>query len=158
MDRIWPADVRGSPLATLSRMISEQAPKPLYAEDPRNRNKHTPGGGRISSPVKDAMISSIPSDRRANATFVTLVRNSDLWEMAKSIRQVEDRFNRKFGYDWVFLNDVPFSAEFIRIASNLVSGTVRFGVIPHEHWSFPPWIDAAKAKKAREDMVSMQSI
>ena len=87
-----------------------------------------------------------------NATFVTLARNHDVWDMAKSIRQVEDRFNRNYHYDWVFLNDKPFDETFKKITTALVSGTTYYGLIPQEHWSYPEWIDQEKAKKVREDM------
>lgn len=49
---------------------------------------------------------------REKATFVTLVRNRDLYSLAESIKSVEDRFNSKFNYDWVFLNDEEFTEEF----------------------------------------------
>lgn len=89
---------------------------------------------------------------RANATFVTLARNTDIWEIAKSIRMVEDRFNRKFHYDWVFLNDQPFNDDFKKVTSALVSGNAKYGEIPKKHWSFPDHIDQEKAKQVREDM------
>lgn len=87
-----------------------------------------------------------------NATFVTLARNSDIWEISKSIRQVEDRFNRNYHYDWVFLNDQPFNDDFKKLTTALVSGKTHYGVIPKEHWSYPSWIDKNKAKKVREEM------
>ncbi|KAH0565421.1 alpha-1,2-mannosyltransferase KRE2 [Trichoglossum hirsutum] len=90
--------------------------------------------------------------QKVNATFVTLARNSDTWDIARSIRQVEDRFNRKFHYDWVFLNDEPFDENFKKVTTALVSGTTKYGVIPKEHWSFPDWIDQNKAAKVREEM------
>ena len=93
-----------------------------------------------------------------NATFVTLARNSDIWEIARSIRQVEDRFNRKFHYDWVFLNDKPFDAQFKKVTSSLVSGKTHYGEIPKEHWSFPEHIDQDKARKVREDMAQRKII
>lgn len=93
-----------------------------------------------------------------NATFVTLARNSDIWEIARSIRQVEDRFNRKFGYDWVFLNDQPFDETFKKVTTSLCSGKTHYGLIPEEHWSFPAHIDQDKAKKVREDMAQRKII
>lgn len=51
---------------------------------------------------------------RANAVIVMLARNSELNDVASSMRQLEDRFNSKYNYPWVFLNDEPFSEEFIR--------------------------------------------
>lgn len=89
---------------------------------------------------------------RMNATFVTLARNTDVWEIARSIRQVEDRFNRKYHYDWVFLNDKPFDATFKKVTSALTSGKTHYGEIPKEHWSFPEHIDQDKAQKVREEM------
>ncbi|KAL7629092.1 alpha 1,2-mannosyltransferase 2.4.1 [Parahypoxylon ruwenzoriense] len=95
---------------------------------------------------------------RMNATFVSLARNSDVWEIARSIRQVEDRFNRRYNYDWVFLNDKPFDATFKKVTSSLVSGNTFYGEIPHEHWSFPDHIDQDKARKVREDMAQRKII
>lgn len=62
-----------------------------------------------SSPTSPASDNSL-----ANATFVMLVRNSDLDGTISSIRALEDRFNSKFGYPYVLLNDEPFSEEFKR--------------------------------------------
>lgn len=90
--------------------------------------------------------------QRANATFVTLARNGDLWHMVDSIRHVEDRFNHKYHYDWVFLNDEPFDDNFKEVTSSLISGTTHYGLIPKEHWSFPEWIDQDKAATTREEM------
>lgn len=89
---------------------------------------------------------------RMNATFVTLARNSDVWEISRSIRQVEDRFNHKYNYDWVFLNDADFNDEFKKVTTALTSGRAKYGKIDKEHWGFPEWIDQDKAKKVREDM------
>ena len=98
------------------------------------------------------------SGERMNATFVSLARNSDLWEIVKSIRHVEDRFNRNFHYDWVFLNDKPFDATFKKVTTSLISGTTHYGEIPSEHWSYPDFIDQNKARDVREDMARRKII
>lgn len=103
-------------------------------------------------------LSGIAPGPRVNATFVTLARNTDVWEIARSIRQVEDRFNRRYNYDWVFLNDKPFDQTFKKVTTSLVSGKTYYGEIPKEHWSFPPHIDQEKAKKVREDMAQKKII
>ena len=41
-----------------------------------------------------------------------LARNADVDNAVRSVRRLEDRFNKKFGYPWVFLNEEPFSEEF----------------------------------------------
>ncbi|KAF2143655.1 glycosyltransferase family 15 protein [Aplosporella prunicola CBS 121167] len=109
------------------------------------------------SPPKNQLGMTAPGPRM-NATFVTLARNSDVWDIARSIRQVEDRFNRKFNYDWVFLNDNDFDETFIKVTTSLVSGKTKYGKIPTDHWSFPSWIDTDKAARVREEMKEKQII
>lgn len=118
--------------------------RPLDAKDyPMPLTPNDQGWNNLESPAPGP---------RMNATFVTLARNSDLWEIVQSIRQVEDRFNRRYGYDWVFLNDQPFDETFKKVTTSLISGKTFYGLIPEEHWSFPEWIDQEKAKRVREDM------
>ena len=52
------------------------------------------------------------STRKANATIVMLARNSDLKGIMKSMKQMEDRFNKQFQYPYTFLNEEPFSGQF----------------------------------------------
>jgi alpha 1,2-mannosyltransferase len=44
--------------------------------------------------------------------MVMLARNSDLDNAVRSVRRIQDRFNSKFQYPWVFLNEEPFTDEF----------------------------------------------
>ncbi|KAI6022688.1 glycosyltransferase family 15 protein [Pisolithus marmoratus] len=94
-----------------------------------------------------------PPERKANATFVMLVRNTDGPGIMNSMKQIEDRFNKKFQYPYVFLNDKPFTENFKKYISQLTDAPVEFGLIPPEHWKQPEWIDEQKAAAAREDMV-----
>jgi alpha 1,2-mannosyltransferase len=106
----------------------------------------------VSPNVRPGFPAPLSQGEKMNATFVTLARNSDLWDIVKSIRTVEDRFNKNFHYDWVFLNDKPFDAEFKRVTTAFVSGKTHYGEIAHEHWSFPDFIDQDKAAGVRKDM------
>lgn len=128
------------------------------AHDRQSPVHHDKENSATSPNVPDSRLTAVFPGERANATFVTLARNIDIWEIAKSIRHVEDRFNRKFHYNWVFLNDKPFDSQFKKITTALVSGTTEYGLIPKEHWSFPEWIDQEKAKKVREDMAARKII
>ncbi|KAG1878070.1 glycosyltransferase family 15 protein [Suillus subalutaceus] len=92
-------------------------------------------------------------DRKANATFVVLARNTDVMGIMSSMKQMEDRFNRKFQYPYVFLNDEPFSQEFKDHILALTNSKVEFGLIPSDHWHQPSWVDEDKASKSRADMV-----
>ncbi|RXW14596.1 hypothetical protein EST38_g11261 [Candolleomyces aberdarensis] len=91
--------------------------------------------------------------RRANASFVILARNSDLAGTVRSIREIEDRFNRRYRYPYVFLNDQPFDDKFKEHISMLTDAKVEFGVVPKEHWNQPDWVDEPTAEAWRDWMV-----
>ncbi|KAI0030491.1 glycosyl transferase [Vararia minispora EC-137] len=112
-----------------------------YYDDDRTRISHA------SSEPPATLLT-----RRANATFVMLARNSDADGAVRSVRDAEDRFNHAYGYPWVFLNEEPFSDDFKRRISNIVSGPVEFGVIPRDDWFQPAWIDEARAAETRLKM------
>lgn len=136
----------GAPLVDVEKIAKQQ-----HEQDSSSSQSDDNGSSPNSA---SGLPTGVYPGKRANATFVTLARNSDIWEIAKSIRHVEDRFNRKFNYDWVFLNDKPFDTQFKKVTTALTSGKAKYGLIPYEHWSFPDWIDQEKAKAVREDMVS----
>lgn len=66
--------------------------------------------------------------RKAKAAFVILIRNGDLKSFRYSMIQLEQRFNRKYKYPYVFLNDVPFTEEFMRQVRNLTRAKCEFGM------------------------------
>ena len=89
----------------------------------------------------------IPTDRdtvhgeRENATILMLCRNWELDGVLESMRSLEDRFNRRFHYDWTFLNDVTFDDVFIEATTAMASGKTQYALIPREEWNKPDWID-----------------
>jgi alpha 1,2-mannosyltransferase len=90
------------------------------------------------------------SEPRAKAAFVILTRNAELFGMKRTVQQIEDRFNHHYNYPYIFLNDEPFTDEFQEHMRALTSSHVEFGVVPKEHWSYPPWIDQERARLARD--------
>ena len=96
-----------------------------------------------------AVINKAP---RAKAAFISLVRNSELEEIRQSMEEFEYRFNRKYNYPWIFLNDVPFTDEFKRGVRKMTRAPIHFGLVPKEHWSYPSWIDQIKAAETRKKM------
>ncbi|KAK9462493.1 nucleotide-diphospho-sugar transferase [Lipomyces oligophaga] len=83
-----------------------------------------------------------------------LVRNSEVHNARTSIRSVEDRFNRNFHYPWLFMNDRPFSADFIRMTKGLVSGEATYVTIPRENWSMPDFVDRQTARQKMRAMAA----
>ncbi|KAJ2773016.1 hypothetical protein IWQ56_001146 [Coemansia nantahalensis] len=86
------------------------------------------------------------------AAFVVLARNSELHTLRASIRQLEDQFNARHRYPYVFLNDEPFTAEFKQAMEWATTGDCHFGLVPYEHWSMPPWVDRPRALWAMRAM------
>ncbi|KAF9397347.1 alpha 1,2-mannosyltransferase 2.4.1, partial [Podila epigama] len=97
-------------------------------------------------------LTPTPPARKANATFVMLVRNKDLEGARSAVRQIEDRFNRQYQYPYVFLNNEPFSKQFEHMMRTMSSANMTFAQIPKEHWSYPDWIDQEEAAETRERM------
>jgi len=47
--------------------------------------------------------------------------------MRNSMRHLESRFNRRYNYPWVFLNDEPFDDEFKKGVRSMTRSEVHFG-------------------------------
>ncbi|KAG2137162.1 glycosyltransferase family 15 protein [Suillus bovinus] len=111
-----------------------------------SKNKPSPSLGNMIPQIS-------PPPHKANTTLVILARNTDLSGVISSVEQLEAKFNRKFSYPWVFLNDEPFSTDFKRRVSVLTNANVSFGLIPREHWVQPDWIDEGRAQEGRNKLV-----
>lgn len=139
--------------------VAQKAPeKPtgesIKVESPQGAQQHEVPDNKVVDRPEDEESGKAAADDgdRVKATFVTLARNSDLLSLLESIRSVQDRFNHKYNYDWVFLNDEEFSEEFKAFTSSIVTGKTKYGLIPKDEWGFPPWIDQEKAAHVREKM------
>lgn len=130
----------------------------VAAATPEKSGSGTSSSSSLSSTVRlgmdpvDGKKLLIDNYRHENATIMTLCREEDLGDILGTIRNLEDRFNKDYHYDWVFLNNEEFSAEFKEQVTRFTSGRTRFGVIPKEHWSYPSFIDQEKAKEERQKM------
>ncbi|KAH3663761.1 hypothetical protein OGAPHI_005163 [Ogataea philodendri] len=91
---------------------------------------------------------------RANATMLVLVRNRELGQVVRTIKQIEKKFNSKFHYPYVFLNEKPFTDKFMSGIKAVVSGTAYFEHIDAADWEQPDWIDV---KKQNQDMRQLDS-
>jgi len=65
------------------------------------------------SKVSEVNVPEEPiQDGTANAVMLMLARNSELEGAVSSVKQLEEKFNRRYHYPWVFLNEEPFTEEF----------------------------------------------
>lgn len=141
---------------SISNITSKLRPSsPSNSNRPDNFPAHNPGSSWTPGGSNN---DTLVVDKRANATFVILARNSDLQSTVRSVREIEDRFNRRYRYPYVFLNEEPFTDEFKTRLSVLSSAKMEFGLIPRDHWFQPDSIDEAKAKASRDKMVEKNII
>ena len=93
---------------------------------------------------------------RENTVLLVLCRESDLLGILSSIEQLESRFNRRFGYPYVFLNNGQFSNEFKKSVRNVInnSSNVEFGLVDtsSNEWSYPSFINQSLAAEKRIEM------
>lgn len=61
--------------------------------------------------------------------------------MVQSMRQLEQRWNHKYNYSWIFFNDEPFDDHFKQLTQAATQAECKYELIPPEHWEPPPWID-----------------
>jgi alpha 1,2-mannosyltransferase len=87
-----------------------------------------------------------------NAAFVVLARNSDRKGIREAMQHLEDRFNHKYHYPYVFLNNEPFDQEFIDYTTGLASGETHYGLVDESMWGYPDWIKQHRARIVRQKM------
>ena len=87
-----------------------------------------------------------------------LARNSDIDGVEASMRSLEERFNWRHNYPWIFLNEVPFAEDFKARVRGMTRAEVKFGRIPPEHWYQPDWIDEELAEKNRTALANYKDV
>jgi hypothetical protein len=83
------------------------------------------------NPTKDRTLFydfNYSNNTRENGAIVVLVRNEELSSLLSSMRQFEDRFNKKFQYPYVFLNDKEFTKEFIESTKAITTAETKYGM------------------------------
>jgi alpha 1,2-mannosyltransferase len=94
-------------------------------------------------------------DAPVKACFVVLVRNSELDGIAHTIEQIENTFNNKFHYPYVFLNDDEFTPEFIERTSALTKSQTKYGKVDNQMWGYPKYINQTYAAECRSEMAKL---
>lgn len=69
------------------------------------------------------------TDVNPRAALVALAYEHDLGPLLSSIHQLEDAFNNRYNYDWVFFSTEPLSDEFRRFTSNATTATCIYEVV-----------------------------
>lgn len=85
--------------------------------------------------------------RRVKAALISLVRNEELNDLLSTMSQIEDKFNKKFNYQWIFFNDEDFTQNFKDKTAELAApAKCTYVKIADSDWEEPEWIDLKKAE------------
>ncbi|KAG0186190.1 alpha 1,2-mannosyltransferase 2.4.1 [Apophysomyces sp. BC1034] len=109
-----------------------------YSALPEHR--HTKHLGPDFIPDRDIPL-DVWSNLHTRGAFYMLVRNEDLQQARSVMRSIEDRFNHKFHYPWILLNNQYFTADFRRYVSKITQSPIYYGKVDMDAWSYPSWID-----------------
>ncbi|KAM0225565.1 hypothetical protein ACHAQD_001503 [Fusarium lateritium] len=90
------------------------------------------------------------ADAPLRAALVTVVGEGDLPATLSSIKQIEDNFNNRHLYDWVFFSVHNLPENFKEETSNATNATCFFEVIPKENWNVPGWTDLPQLTSSQE--------
>ena len=69
------------------------------------------------------------TDPTPRAALVTLAREDDLPAVLSSMSQLEDTFNYRYRYDWVFFSTDPLSDRFRSLTSNVTAASCIYEVV-----------------------------
>lgn len=98
------------------------------------------------------------SDKKVRAALISLVRNEELEGIISSMKQLEETFNSKFGYDWIFFNDKPFTKQFKQETSAATKSKCKYVHLPSSEWNEPSWIDKQKAEDMSRAMAKEHNV
>ncbi|UNI17994.1 hypothetical protein JDV02_004295 [Purpureocillium takamizusanense] len=69
------------------------------------------------------------TENAPRAVFVALAQEYDLDPVLSSIHHLEDNFNKRYQYGWVFFSTAPLSDEFRRRTSNATGAACMYEVV-----------------------------
>ncbi|TPX34709.1 hypothetical protein SmJEL517_g02677 [Synchytrium microbalum] len=82
---------------------------------------------------------------RENGVILSLLRNEDLPELLETLKNFEERFNHRWHYPYLMLNNEEFSTEFMESVQSATESQVQFGLV--EDFDFPDFINQTEAKE-----------
>lgn len=92
----------------------------------------------FTSLVQSLKLPAADPSGNLRAALVSLAHDDDLPAVIISIQQLEETFNSRYQYHWVFFSTEPLSENFRRQTSNATKAVCLYEVIPREHRSLQP--------------------
>ncbi|KAI7903889.1 nucleotide-diphospho-sugar transferase [Cokeromyces recurvatus] len=103
-------------------------------------------------PIRIVNNKQLQQTTKEKACFVILIRNEELDGIVSTMSQIENTFNSKYHYPYIFLNDQDFTPIFIRTVSSITNARVLFGKLNETMWGYPEFINQTYAAECRQKM------
>ncbi|KAM6520472.1 hypothetical protein FSOLCH5_005265 [Fusarium solani] len=71
--------------------------------------------------------------------------------MLFTMQQLEDKFNNRYQYQWIFFSTEMLGDDFKELTSNATNATCIYEVIPNENWVIPGWTDPSQVPNSQEN-------
>lgn len=153
-DKLQPSYARGGATASSSSSITSNSDAAVASSSSSSSSRDDIQQSLSPEEAEYARLTDA-SQERVKAAFVVLARNQEIYSLRSSMRHLEDRFNHKYNYPWIFLNEQPFTDEFKNLTRQMTKAEVHYGLVPEEHWSYPEWINQTYAAQCRQEMANM---
>lgn len=77
---------------------------------------------------------SLEKSPTPRAALVSLAQDHDLSAVLSSVAQLEQSFNSRYQYEWVFFSPAPLSENFKVLTSNATNATCMYEVVETKTW------------------------
>lgn len=89
---------------------------------------------------------------KENAVILILCRNSDADDIAVTLQNFENVFNKMYQYPYLFLNNEKFTEDFKKKIKSVITADAVFGQLEPHEWGYPSWINREKAALSRQKL------
>ncbi|KHN95896.1 alpha-1,2 mannosyltransferase KTR1 [Metarhizium album ARSEF 1941] len=100
---------------------------------------------------------TLADDAAPRAALVTLAYEYDLEPLLSSMHQLEQAFNSRYNYDWVFFSTVPLSEEFRRLTSNATTATCVYEVVGQGDVTLRSWEEKDPFSQEKPSQTSQEA-
>lgn len=113
-------------------------------------------GFSVNEPNNVYVILNEPQSSNLSASFLMFTANAELGEVLRTMRSVEDRFNKRFHYPWTFYGMDEFTEYFMSTTSTIASGHCEY-----VHWDLSqvkPLVENNRLYQQRADALAQENL
>ena len=102
--------------------------------------------------IQELSDDSMTKEKKPKGCIIVTLKNEDLLQFVKTLKQFELYFNHKHNYPYIFFNNHDFNETFRNEIVKHTNSNVEFVTISKERWSLPEWIDRNRFKQSLQNI------